>query len=93
MPYLRIYIDRAGEYRWQRRANNHKVIAEGGEGYKNRQDCIDMAIEQFQDDTYIVNDTINPTGGVDSTDVASSDNDSPPSDADPGDETPGDETP
>jgi len=35
-----IYKDKAGEFRWQLYAQNSKLIADSGEGYKNRSDCI-----------------------------------------------------
>lgn len=35
-----IYLDRAGEYRWQLQAVNHRIIADSGEGYRNKSDCL-----------------------------------------------------
>jgi uncharacterized protein YegP (UPF0339 family) len=36
-----IYKDAAGEWRWSLHASgNHEPIADSGEGYKNKQDCI-----------------------------------------------------
>ena len=35
-----IYKDAAGEWRWRLYAANVKLIANGGEGYKNKTDCI-----------------------------------------------------
>lgn len=35
------YKDAAGEWRWYLRAANGKRIADSGEGYKNKQDCLD----------------------------------------------------
>lgn len=32
--------DAAGEWRWQLRAANHRIIADSGEGYHNKQDCL-----------------------------------------------------
>jgi len=32
---IETYTDKAGEHRWRLRAANGKVIASGGEGYKN----------------------------------------------------------
>lgn len=34
-----IYKDHAGEYRWRLVASNSKVIADSGEGYRNKSDC------------------------------------------------------
>lgn len=38
---IEVYTDKAGELRWRALAENNKVIAEGGEGYKNRDDLYD----------------------------------------------------
>jgi uncharacterized protein len=38
-PSFLIYKDAAGEYRWRYQASNTKVIADSGEGYKNKADC------------------------------------------------------
>ena len=35
-----IYRDRANQWRWQLVSNNGKIIADSGEGYHNRADCI-----------------------------------------------------
>lgn len=35
-----LYKDNAGEFRWRLFATNGKVIADSGEGYKNRVDCV-----------------------------------------------------
>jgi uncharacterized protein YegP (UPF0339 family) len=40
-PAYLVYQDASGEWRWQLRAGNHRVIADSGEGYRNRQDCLD----------------------------------------------------
>jgi uncharacterized protein YegP (UPF0339 family) len=37
---FQFYKDKAGEWRWRLRANNHEIIATSGEGYKNKQDCL-----------------------------------------------------
>ena len=39
MVYI-IYVDRAGYWRWQLVSANHKVIADSGEGYVNKADCL-----------------------------------------------------
>ena len=39
-----IYKDTAGYWRWRLVANNHKIIANSGEGYFNMSDCL-AAIE------------------------------------------------
>lgn len=35
-----IYKDASGEWRWTLYATNSKKIANGGEGYENKADCI-----------------------------------------------------
>lgn len=34
--HFHVYRDAAGEYRWQLRAPNGRIVADGGEGYKRR---------------------------------------------------------
>lgn len=36
---LEFYKDKNGEYRWRLRAANNRIVADGGEGYKNEEDC------------------------------------------------------
>lgn len=43
MKYI-IYKDKLNEWRWYLKAANGKKIAESGEGYKNKSDCLN-AIE------------------------------------------------
>ncbi|GGG04177.1 hypothetical protein GCM10007304_17890 [Rhodococcoides trifolii] len=40
LPTVRVYRDSIGEWRWQRRATNGRILSDSGEGYKNRADCI-----------------------------------------------------
>ena len=35
-----VYQDAAGEWRWQLRAANQRIIAASGEGYHQKQDCL-----------------------------------------------------
>src|ERR671916_425773 len=35
-----VYRDAASEWRWQLRAANHRIIADSGEGYRDRADCL-----------------------------------------------------
>jgi uncharacterized protein YegP (UPF0339 family) len=35
-----VYKDAAGEWRWRLRAANHRIIADSGDGYNKRQDCL-----------------------------------------------------
>jgi uncharacterized protein YegP (UPF0339 family) len=43
MEKVNVYKDAAGEFRWQRTAQNGNIVATSGEGYKNANDCIEMA--------------------------------------------------
>ncbi len=36
----RVYQDEAGEWRWNLRASNGRIIADSGEGYRHRHDCL-----------------------------------------------------
>jgi uncharacterized protein len=36
-----VYQDRALEWRWNLKAANGNKIADSGEGYRNRSDCVD----------------------------------------------------
>jgi predicted secreted protein len=44
---LRHYKDSNGEWRWQVISSNGNVVANSGEGYKNRKDCVDIAEKLF----------------------------------------------
>lgn len=35
-----VYEDSAGEWRWRLLAGNNRIIADSGEGYQDRQDCL-----------------------------------------------------
>jgi uncharacterized protein len=35
-----VYEDAAGEWRWQLKASNERVIADSGEGYRHKHDCL-----------------------------------------------------
>lgn len=45
--YFTIGKDRAGEWRWNLKSNNGNIIADSGEGYKNKSDCLHM-IQQIK---------------------------------------------
>jgi uncharacterized protein YegP (UPF0339 family) len=38
--YYRIYKDRVGQWRWSYKAQNGNTIADSGESYYNRADCL-----------------------------------------------------
>lgn len=52
MPRVQPYRDEGGEYRWRRLADNGNIIADSGEGYVNKRDCLEMAAAQFPDDEF-----------------------------------------
>jgi len=39
---IEIYRDKKSEWRWRLKAMNGKIIANAGEGYKNKKDCTTM---------------------------------------------------
>lgn len=36
-----MYLDNEGRWRWRLLAGNNRVIADSGQGYRNKQDCRD----------------------------------------------------
>jgi len=44
MRKLIIYRDRKKQFRWKLVATNGKKIANGGEGYINHKDCVDIVL-------------------------------------------------
>jgi uncharacterized protein YegP (UPF0339 family) len=43
-----VYKDSSGQWRWQLHAANNRIIADSGEGYHNKQDCL-HAIDLVKD--------------------------------------------
>lgn len=43
-----MYLDNEGRWRWRLLAGNNRVIADSGQGYRNKQDCLDaiMLVQQ-----------------------------------------------
>jgi uncharacterized protein YegP (UPF0339 family) len=39
MSKFNIFKDARGEFRWRFQADNNKIVASSGEGYKNKADC------------------------------------------------------
>ncbi|MFC2075562.1 YegP family protein [candidate division KSB1 bacterium] len=35
-----VFRDKKGEYRWRLRARNGRIVADSGEGYKRKSDCL-----------------------------------------------------
>lgn len=35
-----VFQDKAGEWRWSLKADNNKIVADSGEGYVNKADCL-----------------------------------------------------
>lgn len=46
-----IYKDKAGEWRWRRKARNGENVGSSNEGYKNKVDCISNAKRHGMDCT------------------------------------------
>lgn len=44
MAKFHVYPDARGEWRWRFRADGGRIVADSGEGYVNKKDCLD-AIE------------------------------------------------
>lgn len=42
--YYQVYSDAGGFWRWRLKAPNHRIIADSGEGYVTKADCL-TAIE------------------------------------------------
>jgi uncharacterized protein YegP (UPF0339 family) len=40
MPQFEMYKDVAGYFRWRLRARNGRIIADSGESYVNKSDCL-----------------------------------------------------
>jgi uncharacterized protein len=51
-----VYSDRSGDSRWNLRADNGEVIADSGEGYRNKSYAIKKAKELFPDAELVVED-------------------------------------
>jgi hypothetical protein len=49
MDTVFFYKDDAGEWRWHRKSENGRIVADGGEGYQNRQDIYDITWDMFAD--------------------------------------------
>lgn len=41
---LRVYRDRDDRWRWSRVAGNGEIVADSGEGYEHRVDCLDSMV-------------------------------------------------
>jgi uncharacterized protein YegP (UPF0339 family) len=39
--YYEVYHDAQSLWRWRLKAANNRIIADSGQGYHNRQDCLD----------------------------------------------------
>jgi uncharacterized protein YegP (UPF0339 family) len=49
MDTVRIFKDAAGEWRWNRKSPNGRIIADSSEGYKNHVDALEMALRVNKD--------------------------------------------
>jgi len=56
MNYI-IYKDKTGEWRWYLKAANGNKIADSGEGYKNKKDCLDaIELVKGSENVEVIND-------------------------------------
>jgi uncharacterized protein YegP (UPF0339 family) len=56
---LTYYKDSANEWRWRIQAENNRIIADSGEGYKNRVDCehaVDLLKQFFKEPDQVLRD-------------------------------------
>jgi uncharacterized protein YegP (UPF0339 family) len=37
--YYKVYRDQSGDWRWNYKSSNGNIIADSGEGYRNKSDC------------------------------------------------------
>lgn len=44
---VQIYLDRANEFRWRRRASNGQILADSGEGYTELSEVHDAVFRSF----------------------------------------------
>lgn len=42
--HFEVYRDKTNQYRWRLWAANNRIIADSGEAYHNKQDCLNMLI-------------------------------------------------
>lgn len=42
---VKFYRDTKGEWRWHRQSENGRIVADSGEGYTDRVECVAMAME------------------------------------------------
>lgn len=47
VDFVEIYRDEHDEHRWRAMSNNGKIVANSGEGYKNRKDMIEAVVGLF----------------------------------------------
>ncbi len=38
--YFEIYLNRIGQWQWRLKAGNNRIIADSGEAYHNKADCL-----------------------------------------------------
>jgi hypothetical protein len=57
---VRVYLDDAGEWRWQRIAANGEVVADSGEGYVDMSGATEAAEREFPDDLLVVDQGSDP---------------------------------
>lgn len=56
-----VYKDKAGEFRWYLKANNGEKIANGGEGYVAKRDCLHgIDLVKGCADAEVIDETVDP---------------------------------
>lgn len=53
-----IYQDNAGEWRWRLISTNGRIIADSGEGYVHRHQCLEM-VENIRRDAHLADVAVN----------------------------------
>lgn len=51
---IEVFKDKAGEWRWRKKAGNNEIVASSGEGYKGHQDAWQAAHKEAGPDDRIV---------------------------------------
>lgn len=73
---VNVYRDASKEWRWQRISENGNIVADSGEGYKNKEDCVIIATEvnasPFNLEVVLVNESLKTS--LDDSDEVDDDN-------------------
>lgn len=72
----KMYMDVAGEWRWQRKAPNGEIVGAAHEGYKNLLDCKRNALRNGLSD-FMPLEIMDPYGTIAAAETAQIDDDEP----------------